>query len=63
MITSHALARELLARPDGFLTATHEEKEYIIENFQRVSTHANMDDGVSHITLNLRECGNGNIKR
>ena len=63
MATSHSFARKLLDKPDCFLTATCEGKEFVIENFQMVSTHANMDDGVNHITLNLRECGNGNIKR
>lgn len=61
--TSHALARELLSKPDGFLTATHGEEELIIESYQRKSTHANIDDYVTHWTLNLRDGGKGNIKR
>ena len=61
--TSHALARELLSKPDGFITATFGEEEYIISSTQRVSTHANIDDSVTHWTLNLRGSGNGNLKR
>ena len=61
--TSHALARELLSKPDSFITATLGEKEYVISNTQRVATHANIDDSVTHWTLNLRDGGNGNLKR
>lgn len=38
------------------------EKEYVIQNVKRVPTHANIDDGVTHLTLQLREC-EGNIIR
>ena len=61
--TSHALARELLSKPDGFITASFGELEYMIESFQRVKTHANIDDYVTHWTLNLKDGGGGNIKR
>ena len=61
--TSHTLARELLNKPDNFITATIGEEEYIIDNIQRVATHANIDDSVTHWTLNLRDGGNGNLKR
>lgn len=61
--TSHELARELLSKPDGFLTATHGEEELIINNYQRKKTHANIDDGVIHWTLNLCSCITGNIIR
>lgn len=61
--TTHALAKEWLTKPDGFLTATHGEEELVIESYQRKATHANMDDGVTHWTLNLRDGGKGNIKR
>ena len=37
--------------------------EYIISDICRVKTHANIDDSVMHWTLNLRDGGNGNIKR
>ena len=57
------LARELLSKPDGFITATYGNEELVIENFNRVATHANIDDSVMHWTLNLRDGGNGNIKR
>ncbi len=61
--TSHTLARELLSKPDGFITATLGEEEYVICNIQIVANHANIDDTVTHWTLNLRDGGNGNIKR
>ena len=59
---SHSLADELRNRPDDFITATIGEKEYIIERIKRVATHANKDDSVTHLTLQLREC-EGNIVR
>lgn len=61
--TSHALAKELLSKPDGFITAMLDKEEYIISNTQRVATHANVDDSVTHWILNLRDGGNGNLKR
>ena len=61
-ITSHALARDLLSKPDGFITAMHKEKEFVIGNTKRVATHANTDDSVMHWTLKLKEC-EGNIIR
>lgn len=61
--TSHMLARELTSKPDGFIMARIGEEEYVIESIQRVATHANVDDGVMHLVLNLRDGGKGNIKR
>lgn len=61
--TSHELAKELMNKPDSFITAIIGEKEYVIENIKRIATHANIDDCVTHLALNLRDCGNGNIKR
>lgn len=61
--TRHTLAKELLSKPDGFITATLGEEEYVISNIQRISTHANIDDSVMHWTLNLRDGGKGNLKR
>ena len=65
--TSHALARELLSKPDDFITATYEdidgEKEFVIETYKRKPIHANIDDSITHLTLVLRDCGRGNIKR
>ena len=60
--TSYALGRELLNKPDAFITATIGEVEYVVESIKRVATHANTDDTITHLTLNLRECG-GNVKR
>lgn len=61
--TSHKLSRELYDKPDGFITATLNGEEYIIDSIQRVHTHANVDDSVTHWTLNLRNGGKGNLKR
>ena len=57
------LAKELLSRPDSFITATYGEEEYVISDLERIATHANIDDSVTHWTLNLRDGGQGNIKR
>ena len=57
------LAREILSKPDGFIVARNGEEEFVIESIQRVATHANVDDGVMHWVLNLRDGGKGNIKR
>lgn len=57
------MAKELLDKSDGFITATIGEEEYVIDHIQRVKTHANLDDSFTHFTLNLRNGGNGNIKR
>lgn len=61
--TSHMLARELSSKEDGFIIATDGEKEYIITDFYKVATHANLDDRITYWALNLRECGKGNIKK
>lgn len=39
------------------------EEEYVIKNIQRVATHANIDDTVTHWVINIGNGGNGNIKR
>jgi len=56
------LAKELLNRPNDFITVTYNNEEYVISSIQRVATHANDDDTVTHLTLNLRYGGNGNLK-
>ena len=61
--TSHALAKELLSKPDGFITAMLGDEEFIISNTQKVITHANIDDSETHWTLNLRDGGSGKLKR
>ena len=53
----------MLSKSDGFITATLGDKEYIIESIRRITTHANIDDSVTNWTLNLRDGGQGNIKR
>lgn len=57
------MAKELLDKPNGFITATIGGEEYIIDNTRRVTNNANLDDSDTHWTLNLRDGGNGNIKR
>ena len=50
-------------KPDGFIVATLGEDEYVINDLKRTFTHANIDDSVTHWSLNLRDGGRGNIKR
>ena len=59
---SYQLSNELKDKPDDFITASVGEKEYVIQNIRRVPTHANIDDGVTHLTLQLKEC-EGNVIR
>lgn len=61
--TSYSLANELLNKPNNFITATVGEKEYVIENIKIITSHTNIDDSTIYLTLNLCDCGNGNIKR
>lgn len=61
-LTSHGLARELLSKADDFLTVTVGDREYSIRATKKVKTHANLDDGVTHITLVCDEL-TGNIVR
>lgn len=55
MMTSHQLARELLSRPDGFIVANDGEKEYVIDNFERRKSDANLDDSVCYWSLNIEK--------
>ena len=57
------MAHALLDRPDEFITMMFGEKEYGISNIKRVATHANMDDTVTHLTLQANEEMKGNIIR
>ena len=63
LITSHSLARELLDKPDAFITVLFGEKEYMINKIRRIPTHANMDDSSTYLTLVVGEECVGNIKR
>ena len=56
------LARELLNKPGGFLSATMDGKEGIVDSISRASTEGNWDDRSLYWTLNIKEC-RGNIKR
>ena len=51
-----------MSRPDDFITAVDDDREYVIEGLKRVTTHANIDDSVTHLALQLKEC-KGNIMR
>lgn len=62
-MSSHALAKDLLKEPDTFLTAMYEDEELVIESYKKIATHANIDDSIMHLTLILRDGGQGNIKR
>ena len=61
--TSHSLARELLNKPDGFITISAEDREYIIGDIKRNMSHANVDDSVMHWTLKGEYKVEGNIIR
>jgi hypothetical protein len=60
--TSHMVARELLSKPDEFITVTVGNREYSISHTKMIKTHANVDDGVMHKTLVCEEL-EGNIVR
>lgn len=49
--TSHQLGRELLSKPDDFLTVTVGEKEYNINCTQLKKTSSNTDDSFVYRTL------------
>lgn len=63
IVTSHSLARELLNKPDSFITISTEDGEYTIGNIKRKSSHANMDDSVMYWTLKGEYKTEGNIIR
>ena len=39
------------------------EKEYVITDYRRAKGHVNVDDSYPYWILNLRDGGQGNIKR
>lgn len=49
--TCHSIAKELLTKPDDFLTVTVGNNEYAIKGIKVIKTHANYDDSVTHITI------------
>lgn len=55
------LARELHKDDDSFLTVMLDGREYIIESVGRVSDF--VDGPISHRCLNIRDCGEGHVKR
>ena len=60
--TLHSLGRELLSRPDDFVTVTIGDREYSIVGITTVATHANIDDSTVHKTLMCEEI-NGCVLR
>ena len=60
-MSSHALARELLSKPDSFITAMLENREYVID---MISHKPNCADSLcTHLVLRCKDGGNGEIKR
>ena len=59
--TTHGLAKELLSKPDDFLTVTINDKECGIECIKTIKNHANIDDGVTHKTIVCHEMS-GNLR-
>lgn len=53
---------ELLNKPNRFITATHNGKEYIIKNYKIISSNANLDDSDIYYTLNLRRNENNTTR-
>lgn len=62
-MSSHSLAKELLNKPDCFLTVTIGEKEYVINDIRKKYNHANSDDWCGYYTLECEYAGDENIKR
>lgn len=60
-MTTHGLAKELLSKPDDFLTVTVNDKECGIECIKTIKNHANIDDGVTHKTIVCHEMS-GNLR-
>lgn len=46
---------------DDFITVKFFDKEYVIESIGRTKTH--FDTCTTHLCLNIRDCGEGNLKR
>lgn len=56
------LAKELLARPDDFITVTVGNREYVISGIKRTKTLANSDDSTIYTTLVVEESSGCIIK-
>lgn len=61
--TSHSLAKALLSKPDGFVIVTIGGMEYVISDIQRQATHTNVDDSITYWKINVKDGGQGFIKR
>ena len=61
-VTSHLLAKELLSKPDGYITMSTENEEYVVQGIKRKVAHVNADDSFLYWTLFGDKC-EGNIMR
>jgi hypothetical protein len=57
------LAKELLSRPDDFISVLVGEEEYVIDGIKKIFTHVNIDDDTSHLTIQTRKSNGGSILR
>ena len=58
------LEKSLHGKEDDFITIMSDKnREYIIESIKRVSDHSCVDEYSSHLTLQIRDGGQGNIRR
>ena len=60
-ISTHSFAKELLNKPDSFLTVTANNREYIIDSIKRKSNCANSDDWYGYYTIICKEEDNGGV--
>ena len=56
------MAKELLSKPDGYITMSTENEEYVVQGIKRKVAHVNADDSFLYWTLFGEKC-DGNIIR
>lgn len=61
ILNSNMLIRALAGKGDDPITVKLYEKEYVIENISREKTYT--DTCSTHLCLNIRDGGDGNLKR
>lgn len=59
--TSRELARDLLKAGDDFITVKLKDKEYVIDSIGHTKSY--FDSCATHLCLNIRDGGDGNIRR